>query len=309
MTDDTGLNRFLAEAAQHRLLTAKEERTLGRKVQAGIKEGETPILTASARAARNELVRCNVRLVVSVARYYRGRGLPMEDVIQNGILGLNRAAEKYDPTRDIRFSTYATLWIKQAIQRGFTSGSTAIRVPSTVAAARAKVRAAMLRYPDADMTFLADFCDLDVGEVERALEAAEVVTSLDRAIGGEADAHTLLDSLADPHGIDPHADDVHDHRVLYDALAGLERDASLDHRRIIEMTFGFEGNPPMKAEDIAKKVKHREGARRGSPVSTNLVKTMRDEALDYLGHRLGKPAADLDFWLAVEAAAPDESTC
>lgn len=264
MADDDGLQGFLAAAANHRLLTASEEKALGRRAQAG------------DRDARNELVLCNIRLVVSVARYYRNRGLPMSDVVQNGILGLNRAAEKFDPNQGTRFSTYATLWIKQAIQRGLTSGATAIRVPSTVAGNRAKVRSAQVRYPEADTEFLADLLDLDAADVERALDAAEVVTSLDREVVTDDHTHTMLDAMADPWADDPHevlADDLSGE--LRQALAKLPR----NHRRVIEMHFGLGAKKPMTVTEIASAL--------GAGFSVNTVKTLRGEALEFLGHRLG----------------------
>lgn len=258
---EDGLQRFLTEAAAHRLLTAHEERALGRRVQKG------------DMSARNELVLSNIRLVVSIARYYRNRGLPMEDVIQHGIIGLNRAAEKFDPDKDIRFSTYATLWIKQAIQRGLTSGGAAIRLPSTVAGIRAKVRAAMLRHPEADAQFLADLLELDEDDVQRALDAAEVVTSLDREVVSDDHTHTMLDAIYDPHADDPHdlvADDISGE--LYEALAALER----EHRRVIEMHFGLTGKPPMTVVEISEKLS----------ISLNTVKKLRTEAITFLGFRL-----------------------
>lgn len=266
MAEDDGLQRFLAVAADHRLLTARDEKALGKRAQQG------------DRAARDELVLSNIRLVVSIARYYRNRGLPMEDVIQHGIIGLNRAAEKFDPSKDIRFSTYATLWIKQAIQRGIASGGAAIRLPSTVAANRAKVRAEKARHPDATSEFIADLLDLDTGEVERALDAAEVVTSLDREVQSDDFTHTMLDAMPDTFAEDPHdlvTDDLSDE--LRVALAAMDR----EHRRVIELAFGLTGKPPMTVAEMAKAIK-----RNGKPVSVNTVKTLRAEGVEFLGHRL-----------------------
>lgn len=261
MTDDTSLQKFLAETAGHRLLTAREEKALGRRALAGDKN------------ARNELVLCNIRLVVSIARYYRNRGLSLGDVVQNGIIGLNRAAEKFDPERDIRFSTYATLWIRQAIQRGLISGGAAIRLPSSVASSRAKVRSVQAKHPDADFDFIADLLDIDVKEVARAFGAAEVVTSIDREMSTDEHTHTILDAVADPDADDPHEmveDDLSDE--LRSALDAMER----GHRRVIEMHFGLKGKQPMTVKEIATKLGK----------SENTVKTLRAEAVEFLSHRL-----------------------
>lgn len=271
MAEDDGLQRFLAVAASHRLLTAPEEIALGRRVQAGDIE------------ARNELVLSNIRLVVSIARYYRNRGLAMEDVVQEGIRGLNRAAEKFDPDKGIRFSTYATLWIKQAIQRGLTSGGAAIRLPSTVASVRGKVRRARLQYPDADAEFLADLLDLDLADVERALDAAEVVTSLDREVVSEEHTHTMLDAMPDHEADDPQVVVGESYgNDIEKALNAMVADAAdprraRQARRVIEMTFGLGVYERQHSvEEIAKAIKQ----------SANTVKTRRREAFEYLEPRL-----------------------
>ncbi len=279
MTDDYGLQKFLAAAADHRLLNAHEEKALGRRVRAGTnKKG---VLTPDALEARNELVLCNIRLVVSVARYYRNRGISMADVVQEGIKGLHRAAEKFDPERGIRFSTYATLWIKQAIQRGLTSGGSAIRLPSSVAASRTKILAAKVKHPDADIEFLADLLDLDPREVERAVGAAEVTASLDREMSSDEHAYTLLDAQADPNADDP-ADVQDDISVeLYAALVALEKE-STDRargrmsRRVLEMHFGLHGRTPLGVEDISKRL----------GITVNTVKTRQAEGLRFLEARL-----------------------
>jgi RNA polymerase primary sigma factor len=289
MTDDAGLKTFLGEAAQHRLLTAAEERALGRRVRSGtVKEksldGEWRG-TRDATTARNELVLCNIRLVVSVARYYRNRGLTDADVVQEGILGLNRAAEKFDPDKDIRFSTYATLWIKQAIQRGLSKGSAAIRLPSTLAGNRAKVRGYQLRNPEATLQDVADSCDLELADVVRALEAAEVVTSLDREIGTDETAHTLLDALADPHADDPHHlvdDDLSPLlAVALDALSlerrpGKTMKTGRQHRRVIEMNFGI-GCPQKSLKEIEATLG---GTKKGN--SLNTIKSMRRDGMAWI---------------------------
>ena len=274
MSEDDGLQAFLRQAAAHRLLTAHEEKALGRRIQAGGPDGI---------AARNELVLCNIRLVVSVARYYRNRGLAMADIVQLGYTGLNRAAEKFDPEREIRFSTYATLWIKQAIQRGLSSGGTAIRLPSSVAATRAKVRAAQLRHPDADHVFLADLLDLDVREVERVLDAAEVVTSLDREMTTDDHSHSMLDQLADPHPDDPLAGAIQDELSddVCRALDAMERDEAnrargKQRRRVIELHFGLTGHPPLPIAQVAKKLS----------LTPNTAKQRRAEGMEFLGQVL-----------------------
>lgn len=287
---DESLQTFLRKAAAHRLLTSVEEKELGRRWQAGDRE------------ARNELVLCNIRLVVSVARYYRNRGLTMDEVVQEGIIGLNRAAEKFDPDRDIRFSTYATLWIKQAIQRGLQKGGAPIRLPSTVAGIRVKVRGYHIKNPDATVQEIADSLDLDEKDVLLALGmgfqkadgtwdySAEVITSLDRVILSDDHTHTMLDGMADEFAPDP-ADVVKDDFTdeLAAALDALDvysrREAKRlgkprQHRRVIEMHFGLKGKRPMPLLEISKRL----GYTGSSP---NTVKALLAEGIEFLGHRLG----------------------
>jgi RNA polymerase sigma factor (sigma-70 family) len=289
--DDEGLVRFLNAAADHRLLSAEEEKSLGRVARRVYSKNlEHACSTCPSCRARHELVNCNIRLVCNIARYYRNRGLPMGDVIQNGILGLDRAARKFDPERNIRFSTYATLWIKQAIQRGLTSGGSAIRLPAHVAGRRAKARAALTRDSEQTLVALAADMDISLANIERALDAAEVVTSLDREMYGDDFTQTMLDGTPDPHAEDP-ADlgpsetrpagiDAPTYVLAY--VARLDewdnRVPSRQLQRIIEMSFGLTGKPPMSAEDIAHVLK----GPKGKPLSPNTIKTRRAEALDLL---------------------------
>ncbi len=171
------------------------------------------------------------------------------------------------------FVTYATLWIKQAIQRGITNGGSAIRLPSTVAGVRAKVRAAQARHPDASVEFLSDLLDLDPKDVSASLDAAEVVTSLDRRIVSDNHEHTMLDSMVDEHAIDPYdavEDDISDE--LREALAGLDK----QHRQIIEMHFGLKGKHPKSTLEIAAELS----------ISTTTVKSRRSNALGLLATAL-----------------------
>lgn len=262
MTDEISLQKFLSEAANHRLLTAHEEKALGRRSQAG------------DRTARNELVLCNIRLVISIARYYRNRGLAMEDVIQEGIIGLNRAAEKFDPDREIRFSTYATLWIKQAIQRGLQNTGIAIRLPYAVSSIRGKVRAAQAKHPDEDINFIADLLDLDVEDVQAAIDAAEVVTSIDREVTTDEHMHTILDAMSDPFAEDPF-EVVEDD--LTDELRAAVKQLDTQYRRVVEMHFGLNGKPPMSVKEIAAKL---------GLNSENTVKARRTKGLALLAQRL-----------------------
>src|SRR5581483_4574230 len=140
---DELLRLYMSEAAATPLLTADQEVTLARAVGAGVRaserlaseavsvdeQAELEAIIAEAQAARRQLIEANLRLVVSVARRYLGRGLPLADLIQEGNLGLFRAVEKYDPDRGFRFSTYAYWWIRQAISRAVADQARTVRLP------------------------------------------------------------------------------------------------------------------------------------------------------------------------------------
>src|ERR1700756_4626107 len=127
MTENS-LDLFLRAARAHALLTAEEEVELAKRIERG------------DLAAKERMINANLRLVVSQARRYQGHGLPMEDLVQEGMLGLIRAVEKFDWRRGVKFSTYGTLWIRQAIQRGLQNHGRTIRVPVHVAQRQVKVR-------------------------------------------------------------------------------------------------------------------------------------------------------------------------
>lgn len=251
---DEGLQRFLDTAANHRLLTPQEERDLARRFQAG------------DESARHELIKCNLRLVISIARRYRNRGLPFGDLIQEGTLGLDRAARKFDPDLGYRFSTYATLWIRQSIQRGLSGAGSTIRLPPQVAEHRAKARAAMLREPELSIEEIADDMDASLELIERALGAAEVVTSIDRQVSADDDyTRTLLDTVPDPHATDPWEDLPEDVSGLYGALEQLPE----QQQKVIELRFGFTGKPPMALAEVAEEM----------GLSTTTVQTAQRDAL------------------------------
>jgi RNA polymerase primary sigma factor len=182
------LQLFLNETARHRLLTASEELELGRRIQAG------------DAAARERMINSNLRLVVSIARkYHRQSQLCLLDLIQEGILGLIRAAEKFDPDRGFRFSTYATWWIRQAVQRGIDNQARTIRVPSNIAERERRVSAATRALVselgrDPTEAEIAERAKVSAAQLKRVRDAARIVTSLDRSIGDEDDI-PLLDRL------------------------------------------------------------------------------------------------------------------
>jgi RNA polymerase primary sigma factor len=225
------LTLFMNDAGRYPLLTAAEEVMLAKRVERG------------DRAAKDRMINSNLRLVVSIAKRYQGRGMPLGDLIQEGVIGLNRAVEKFDWRRGYKFSTYATWWIRQACQRAVSNQSSTIRVPVHVherrvklARARQRLQAATGEEPTLDQ--LAEATGLEPHYVEEALSAVEASVSLNQAIGSEGDGE-FGDLFADESADDPveEAAEALRRRSVREAVNRLpERE-----RRVLELRFGFEG--------------------------------------------------------------------
>ena len=239
------LDQYLAEAAQHRLLTAAEERALGRRIERGDLK------------AKDALITHNLRLVVSIACRYQGSELTLLDLIQEGTLGLIRAAEKFDWRKGFRFSTYATLWIRQAIGRSLMNQSRAIRLPSDIAQAerrlahaRTHLRDQLGQEPDGDE--LAAATGLSSRQVDAVEAAARVVTSLDAPLGPDGNDGQLRDVLPNPQSdVGEQVVISLERRAVRRAVANLpERE-----RDVISSRFGIDGDPrPESREKLARRL-------------------------------------------------------
>jgi RNA polymerase primary sigma factor len=227
------LQLFLADVGRHKLLTAHEEVTLAKRMEKG------------DLLAKRRMIESNLRLVVSIAKGYRGLGVPFLDLIQEGTLGLNRAVEKFDWRRGFKFSTYATWWIRQSVQRAVANNARTIRVPVHVVERQQKLGRAARRLEvelgrDATRQELAEATGLPIQHVDEALSAAQASVSLNQTVGSD-DEGELGDLFADRDAADPF-DEAEESlrkqgvRKALDALPERER-------RILELRFGFEGDP------------------------------------------------------------------
>ncbi len=230
---ENSLELFLRRARAHPLLTAPEEIELAQRIERG------------DLAAKERMINSNLRLVVSQARRYQGHGLPMEDLVQEGMLGLIRAVEKFDWRRGFKFSTYGTLWIRQALQRGLQNHGRTIRLPVHVAQRQAKVRkieselgTKLAREPTDEE--IAEAAKLPVEEVAELRELTRGLTSLDQPVG--EDGETALGDLLASDRPDPVQEiaDAERDRKINDVVAQLPE----AERNVIRLRFGLSGDEP-----------------------------------------------------------------
>jgi RNA polymerase primary sigma factor len=227
------LQLFLAEIGRYPLLTAAEEVALAKRVERG------------DAAAKERMVNSNLRLVVSIAKRYRGHDVSFLDLIQDGVIGLNRAVEKFDWRKGYKFSTYATWWIRQAVQRSVAAHSRTIRVPTHVherrqrlGRAARKLEAELGRQPTHEE--LSEETGLSVQHVAEALEVVEARVSLNQRIGSEGDGE-LGELFADESAEDP--SELAADAVLRSSVRRALADLPERERAILELRFGVGGEP------------------------------------------------------------------
>ena len=235
---------YLDEIGRHPLLTADDEVRLAQAYEAG------------DEAARRRMVESNLRLVVSIARRYWATGLPLGDLVQEGNLGLLRAVEKFDWRKGVKFSTYATWWIKQAIARGAADrGASPIRLPVHIDEQVGRLRRAETRLaerlgrePSSDE--LAADLQLPVEGVERLRGTSRVVTSLDIPVGDDDDGVALQDLLEDDSAVGPDelALEAVGREALERALAALPERA----RQVLVLRFGLDAGSPRTLEEVGE---------------------------------------------------------
>jgi RNA polymerase primary sigma factor len=237
------LQLFLRDISQRPLLTATEEVELAKRIE----RGDT--------AAKNRMIESNLRLVVSNAKRYRGLGLPFLDLIQEGIIGLIRAVEKFDHRRGFKFSTYATWWIRQAMQRALQQQSRTIRIPVHVGQELARVRAAERRLSgelgrDPTPEEVATAVDLSVQQLEELRAAERIPVSLESRVGAEGD--TELGALLPQRGPTPF-DELEVELAETSIRKALDR-LDARGRQVIELRFGLDGSEPLPLREVARRM-------------------------------------------------------
>ena len=241
-TTDT-LQLFLNEIGRHRLLTPDEEIELARRIERG------------DLAAKERMITANLRLVVSIAKKYQGSELTLLDLIQEGILGLIRAVEKFDWRRGYRFSTYATWWIRQAVERGMDAKSRTIKLPINLVRNQRKVARAdgslalKLDRPPTDAELAAE-AQITLDELNALRDAARAVTSLDRPLG-EGDDAAFGDLLP---GDSPAPEDLVHISLSEQALRQALTELPDRERTVVELRYGIAGGQPTPLREIGRRL-------------------------------------------------------
>ena len=260
---------YLNEIGKVALLTAADEVELAKRIEAGLyakhllDEGPTPSfnrrrelrgVAADGENAKDHLLRANLRLVVSLAKRYTGRGMPFLDLIQEGNMGLIRAVEKFDYTKGFKFSTYATWWIRQAISRAMADQARTIRLPVHLVEQVNKmqrIRREMLQELGREITDeeLAHELDISLDRLEDLKNNARDLVSLDQTVGADDDA-SLGDFIADEGASSAHA--AVEFGLMRSQLAGVLD--SLEHREqaVVRMRYGLDDGNPRTLDDIGK---------------------------------------------------------
>jgi len=236
------LQLFLKDIGKVPLLTAAQEVELAKRIERG------------DHSAKQAMVEANLRLVVSIAKRYRNQGLPFLDLIQEGTIGLVRAAEKFDWRKGFKFSTYATWWIRQAVARAIADKGRTIRMPvhvveklNKISRSERKLRAELAREPTA-LEIAVDL-DLAVEEVEQIKRSAQTPVSLEKPVGDEEESefgHFLTDES------EPLPDEAAEVTMRREALRSILGALSPRERQVLELRYGLDGQQPRTLDEVGR---------------------------------------------------------
>ncbi|MEO1519420.1 MAG: sigma-70 family RNA polymerase sigma factor [Cyanobacteria bacterium J06633_2] len=249
------IREYLQAIGKHQLLSHSEEIDLAQQVQSWLAAGSACSMDIKHKGlrAKKRLIESNLRLVVSIAKKYTNRGMELLDLIQEGTIGLDRAVEKFDPTKGFKFSTYATWWIRQAITRSLSQHARTIRLPvhiveklNKIKRSRSELTQELGRVPTLDE--LATSVEMTPEKIRRLLQQATHCTSLDTLVGKAEDTR-LLDLIADVNSLQQV-----ELREIRDQLTTIFATSNLTDREraCVELRFGLDRGKPRSLDEVAK---------------------------------------------------------
>lgn len=261
--DDQSLDIYLREIRRYPLITREEENELARRAQAG------------DQAALDKVVRSNLRFVVSVAKRYAGQGVPLEDLINEGNLGLVRAAHRFDPDRGYKFISYAVWWVRQAIFHSLSQQSRIVRLPLNKAGyipriSRASQELVQELGREPSNAELARKVGLSEEDVEDTLRVAGGHLSLHDSCGDERDDHAFIDYVEDTGTAAPD-DELYKEYLSKDVLRALDT-LNDRERRIVLLYFGLGGESPLTLEEIGRELS----------LTRERIRQIKEQAIDKL---------------------------
>jgi len=240
---DDSVRLYLREIGKIDLLSAEEELALAQRVVAGDKD------------AKDKMAEANMRLVVSIAKRYVGRGLDLLDLIQEGNTGLLRAVEKFDPDKGFKFSTYATWWIRQAITRAIADQARTIRIPvhmvetiNKLLRTQRRLTQELNREPTNDE--IAAAMEIDVDKVEHIMKIKQDISSLDASIRDDEEESVLADFIEDEDTISP--EESATHQLLIEQVKGMLGALTEREQKILKLRFGLEDGKQHTLEEVGQ---------------------------------------------------------
>ena len=262
--DEGSLDQYLRDISVYPLISREEETVLARMIRDNDQE------------ALDKLVRSNLRFVVSVAKKYQNQGVSLADLINEGNLGLIRAAHKFDETKGIKFISYAVWWIRQAILQALAEQSRIVRVPLNRAGALHRIgkRASVLRQElgrEATHAEIADGMDISEAEVAKTMSISQAHLSLDAPMSPGED-NKLLDYIADT--ISPTPDELTFEKALTEAIEESLSDLKEREAKILRLYFGLDGSEPLTLEEIGDLL----------GITRERVRQIKEKALSRLRH-------------------------
>ncbi|MBI3459339.1 sigma-70 family RNA polymerase sigma factor [Candidatus Acetothermia bacterium] len=255
---------YLRDISRYSLLTPEREKELALRSRAGDCE------------AKRKLTEANTRLVISIAKPFKNRGLEFGDLIQEGNLGLMNAIKKFDPDKGFRFSTYATWWIRQAIQRAVYDKSQTIRIPVHAQAERLDLQRLKEEYQQAfgrkpTLKEISEDLEIPLERIQM-LEKTGGISSLEKPVSEEGEGAQIEDILANPKALSPSKEAMS--AVMSDQLDEVLEQLSEREREIIRLRFGLEGGRKHRLEEVAKKFN----------VTRERIRQIEQKALEKLRH-------------------------